>query len=197
MKRAAVVLLAGWSAVACAARGHLATPEEMARLRETTGLVTSGRITLQGPAGRFSTRVVLGVARPDSLRIEIPAGAGLRFLLVARDGRLRADLPQDDAMFEGPATNEVMDRLFGIDVDPKALVAAILGSPPATFSADWRFDRARPVRITLRDARGSKLTLNLDDPETEAPAERAFTFGPPRGESWTLEEMSSRLGLKR
>ena len=197
MKRAVVVLLAAWSAVACAARGHVATPEEMARLRETTGLVTSGRITLEGPAGRFSTRVVLGVARPDSLRLEIPAGAGLRFLLVAKGERLRADLPQDDVMFEGPGTSEVMDRLFGIDVEPKLLVAAILGNPPTAFSVDWRFDGARPVRITLRDAKGSKLTLTLDDAEAEAPAERAFTFGPARRESWTLEEMSSRLGLKR
>lgn len=192
-----MVLLAGWSAVACAARGHIATPEEMARLREATGLVTSGKISLEGPAGRFSTRVVLGVARPDSLRIEIPAGAGLRFLLVARDGRLRADLPQDDAMFEGPGTSEVMDRLFGIEVEPKSLVAAILGSPPEAFTADWRFDRARPVRITLKDGKGSKLTLTLEDPETEAPPLGAFTFGPARRESWTLEEMSSRLGLKR
>ena len=197
MKRAVVVLLAGWSALACAARGHVATPEEMARLREAKGLATSGRITLEGPGGRFSTRVVIGVARPDSLRIEIPAGAGLRFLLVAKDGRLRADLPQDDAMFEGPGTSEVMDRLFGIDVEPKSLVAAILGSPPEAFSADWRFDHSQPVRITLRDLRGSKLTLTLDDPETEAPAERAFTFGPARRESWTLKEMSGRLGLKR
>lgn len=192
-----MVLLAGWSAVACAARGHIATPEEMARLREATGLVTSGKISLEGPAGRFSTRVVLGVARPDSLRIEIPAGAGLRFLLVARDGLLRADLPQDDAMFEGPGTSEVMDRLFGIEVEPKSLVAAILGSPPEAFTADWRFDRARPVRITLKDGKGSKLTLTLEDPETEAPPLGAFTFGPARRESWTLEEMSSRLGLKR
>ncbi len=192
-----MVLLAAWSAVACAARGHIATPEEMARLGEISGLATSGKITLEGPAGRFSTPVVLGVARPDSLRIEIPAGAGLRFLLVAKDGRLRADLPQDNAMFEGPGTSEVMDRLFGIDVEPKSLVAAILGNPPPAFSVDWRFDRARPVRITLRDAKGSRLTLTLDDPETEAPAERAFGFGPARGESWTLEEMSNRLGLKR
>ena len=192
-----MVLLAAWSALACAARGHVATPEEMARLGEISGLVTSGRITLEGPAGRFSTPVVLGLARPDSLRIEIPAGAGLRFLLVAKDGRLRADLPQDDAMFEGPGTSEVMGRLFGIDVEPKSLVAAILGNPPTGFSVDWRFDRSRPVRVTLRDAKGSKLTLTLDDPETGAPAERAFTFGPTRRESWTLEEMSSRLGLKR
>lgn len=169
----------------------------MARLQETNGLSASGRITLEGPTGRFSTRVVLGVARPQSLRIEIPAGGGLRFLLIAKDGRLRADLPQDDAMFEGPGTSEVMDRLFGIRVEPAALIAAVLGSPPEEFRAEWRFDRARPVRITLRDAKGSTLTLALDDVETEAPAERAFAFGAPRRESWTVDLMSSRLGLKR
>ena len=59
----------------------------------------------------------MGARRPDSLRIEIPAAVGLRFLLVSRDGALRADLPGEDAMFEGPQTPEVMNELFGIEVE--------------------------------------------------------------------------------
>ena len=104
MIRRGVVALLAMSLSGCAARGHIATPGEMALLRATDGLSSAGRITLEGPGGKVSARVVFGVARPDSLRIEIPAGTGLRFLLVSKEGRLRAVLPGDDAMLEGPAT---------------------------------------------------------------------------------------------
>ena len=96
--RVLTLLAALWTS-ACAARGHIATPAEVALLRETPGLSASGQITLKGPGGRFATKVVMGVARPDSLRIEIPDGGGLRFLLVCRNGRLRADLPRDGVAF--------------------------------------------------------------------------------------------------
>lgn len=169
----------------------------MALLERTEGLSSSGRITLAGPKGKFSARVVFGVARPDSLRIEIPAGAGLRFLLVAKNGRLRADLPGDDAMFEGPATTEVMNGLFGIDLSPKDLVGAILGSPPESLGVSWRFEQALPAQMTIRGSNNTRLTLNLDEPEVGAPRSRAFEFGPPRARAWSLREMSDRLGLTR
>jgi len=189
--------IAGLSVTACATRGHVATPLEIASLLQSQGLSAAGRLTLRGPQGRFSTGVVFGVARPDSLRIEIPAGTGVRFLLVSANGALRADLPQDDAMFAGPATAEVMDRLFGIDVSPKDLVTAILGAPPPAFRVGWRFDRSLPSQVIIDRASGASLSLTLKDPEIEAPPGRAFEFGPPRNQSWTLQEMSDRLGLKR
>ncbi len=169
----------------------------MARLKEARGLSASGRLTLSGPQGRFSARVVIGVARPDSLRIEIPSGAGLRFLLITREGRLRADLPGDDAMFEGPATGEIMNRLFGIDVEAKDLVGALLGSPPPSMNVTWRFELAQPAQVTLEGSNRTKLSLTVDDPEVESPADRAFAFPPPRARSWTVGEMSDRLGLRR
>ncbi|MBK5255492.1 MAG: hypothetical protein JJE39_05615 [Vicinamibacteria bacterium] len=193
---AALVLL-GYSLAACAARGHIATADEVARLKQASGLSASGRLTLTGPQGRFSTRVVFGVARPDSLRIEIPSGTGLRFLLVATRGKLRADLPQDDAMFAGPGTADVMKRLFGVDVEPKDLVGALLGSPPESLPVSWRFEGARPTQVTLQGSDGARLSLTFDDPEIEPPSDRAFSFGPPRSRSWTLSEMSDRLGLVR
>jgi hypothetical protein len=196
IRRGALTLLAV-SVSACAARGHLATPLDLAGLERTDGLSSAGRITLQGPRGKFSARVVFGVARPDALRLEIPAGAGLRFLLVARDGRLRADLPGDDAMFEGPATPEVMNGLFGIDLAPGDLVAAILGSPPASLDASFRFERSLPAQMTLRGANQTRLTLNFDEPEIQSPPSGAFDFGPPRARAWSLREMSDRLGLTR
>lgn len=168
----------------------------MAQLRQGSGLSSSGRITLSSPQGRFSARVVFGVARPDSLRIEIPAGTGLRFLLVARDGALRADLPGDDAMFEGPGTSEVMNGLFGIDLRPKDLVDAILGSPPRSLRVGWRFERSAPSQVTIHGSNATKLSLTLDDAEIEPPADKAFEVGPPRLHSWTLREMSDRLGLR-
>ncbi len=154
-------------------------------------------MTLSGPRGRFSARVVFGVARPASLRIEIPEGAGLRFLLVTRDGSLRADLPGEDAMFEGPATHDIMNDLFGIDIEPRDLAEALLGTPPQTMDVTWRFDRDLPTQMVLRASNASKLSLTLDDPEVTPPPARAFEFGTPRGRSLTLKEMADRLGLRR
>lgn len=185
------------ASVGCAARGHVATPDEMARLRQAGGLSASGRITLKGPAAGFSTRLLFGVSEPDSLRLEIASGAGLRFLLLSAAGRLRAELPLDDAMFEGPATREVMNGMFGVDLDPKDLVRAILGSPPPAFQAGWRFDRTLPAQITLRGPNRKRLSLTLDEVDLQSPGSQAFEFGPPRGQSWTLPQMSQRLGLRR
>lgn len=197
MRALGLGLLAALVVSGCAARGHVATPEQITSLKQTSGLSASGRISLSGARGRFSTRVVFGVARPDALRIEIPDGAGLRFLLISKEGLLRADLPRDDAMFEGQGTREVMNELFGIDLDPGALVGALLGSPPRGFTLSWRFDQSRPAQVTIEGPDASKLTLTLDDPNPQAPPERAFAFPPPRESSLSLAEMSERLGLRR
>jgi hypothetical protein len=169
----------------------------MARLGQAEGLKSSGRLTLQGPRGKFSTAVIFGAARPDSLRLEIPGGGGLRFLLVAKDGRLRADLPGDDAMFEGNATREVMNSLFGVDLAPKDLVDAILGSPTDSLEVNWRFENSLPSQVVMTGPNRTRLTLNLEDPEIETPRPAAFDFGRPRGRALRLEEMSQRLGLTR
>ncbi len=192
-----LALWLGLAAGGCAARSHVATPDEIERLREAAGLSTSGRLTLKGPEGRLSARVVIGVARPDSLRIEIPAGAGLRFLLVSRRGLLRADLPGDDAMYEGPATREVVQGLFGIDIEPADLVEAILGASKKALPSSWRFGALGPSKVTIHGPDSTKLTLTIDDSRLESPPDRAFEFGPPRRLVWSLLEMSSRLGLRR
>lgn len=192
-----MVALLAVSLSACTTRGHIASPAEMALLEKAEGLSSAGRITLSGPKGRFSARVVFGAARPEALRIEIPAGTGLRFLLVAKDGRLRADLPGDDAMYEGPATTEVMKALFGIDLSPRDLVGAILGSPPDSLSLSWRFERSAPVRLAIRGSNETSLVLSLDEPLMVAPRPQAFEFGPTRERVWSLREMSDRLGLTR
>lgn len=192
-----LTLLAALWASGCAARGHIATPAEVALLRESAGLSASGQITLKGPGGRFGTRVVLGVARPDSLRIEIPDGGGLRFLLVCRNGTLRADLPRDGVVFEGPANRVVMRQLFGIDLDPEALVGAVLGASPDGFAVRWRFERSMPTQVTIEGPDATRLSLTLDDPEIKAPLARAFESGPIRGTRVSLDEMSDRLGLRR
>ena len=184
--------------IGCAARGHIATPDELTRLQQTAGWSASGKIAIAGPKGRFSARVVFGVARPDSLRIEIPAGAELRFLLVCRNGSLRADFPADDAMYEGPATPEVMNRLFGIELDPADLVGAMLGAPsPASVRTRWRFERAAPAIFTLEGPNQTRLTLTLHEADLTVPSERAFEFAGPRSRIWTLAEMADRLGLRR
>ena len=180
----------------CAARGHVATPAEMAGLRASSGLTASGKITLRGPRGRFSTRVLFGVDRAGSLRLEIPAGAGLRFLLVCRGDRLRAELPQEGASYEGEASAEVMSRLFGIDLAPRDLANAILGEAAAEVDARWRFDRGQPAALSLRRGETS-LPLTLADPETEAPGPDAFALRPIQGALLSLDDMAARLGLTR
>ncbi|MEO8499388.1 MAG: hypothetical protein ABI565_00635 [Vicinamibacteria bacterium] len=197
MKAKPLTLLIAAAIAGCATRGHIATPDEMARLNSARGLSASGRLTLSGPKGRFSARVVFGVARPDALRIEVPEGTGLRFLLVAREGRLRADRPGDDAMFEGPSTREVMSGLFGIDLSPSDLVNAILGAPPQHLDVGWRFERNGPAQVSIRGVSHIRLTLTLDEPEVESPRPEAFAPGPPRAHVLGLREMSERLGLTR
>ena len=192
-----MALLLATSLGACATRGHIATPDEKARLTGAAGLSASGRLTLVGPKGKFAARVVFGVARPDAVRIEIPAGTGLRFLLVTKGGTLRADLPGDDAMFEGPGTSEIMNGLFGIDLSPEDLVGAILGSPKPSLDVTWRFDKTLPAQVTIQGTNNTRLTLTLDDPEVASPPPQAFAFGPGRRQAWTLLEMSDRLGLTR
>jgi hypothetical protein len=194
--RVAALLFAA-SLAGCATRGHVATPDEVARLERAGGLSASGKITLSGPKGKFSARVVFGVARPDALRIEIPGGTGLRFLLVAKEGILRADLPGDDAMFEGPGTREVMNGLFGIDLSPADLVRAVLGPPPPSMEVGWRFAKTLPAQVSIRGSNQTRLSITLDDAEVEAPKPRAFDFGPARARVFTLREMSDRLGLTR
>jgi hypothetical protein len=141
--------------------------------------------------------LVFGAARPDFLRIEIPAGTGLRFLLVTGNGELRADFPEDDATFKGLGTKEVMSELFGIELSPADMVSAILGSPPPPLSVRFRFERGLPVQLIIRDARDAQLTMSLDEGEMSPPGPEAFEFPSPRARAWTLKEMSTRLGLHR
>ena len=100
-------------------------------------------------------------------------------------------------MFEGPATSEVMNGLFGIDLAPGDLVSAILGSPPDALRVSWRFERTAPAQMTIEGSNHTRLTLNLDEPEIESPRPQAFDFGPPRPHAWSIREMSDRLGLTR
>ena len=100
-------------------------------------------------------------------------------------------------MFEGPGTTEVMNLLFGIDLEPKDLVNAILGSPAESLNVGWRFERTLPVQVTIRGSNATRLTLSLDEAEVQLPRSQAFDFGPPRGSAWTIREMADRLGLTR
>jgi hypothetical protein len=100
-------------------------------------------------------------------------------------------------MFEGPATTEVMNDLFGIDLSPKDLVLALLDQPSASVSVEWRFDQGKPVRVVVRRSQDAQLSLALDDPEMAQPQATAFDFSADRKTAWTLAQMSDRLGLTR
>ena len=196
-RRFAALIAFAVLAAGCAARGHVATPDELALLREASGLSASGKITLSGPGGRFSTRMLIGVAKPDLVRLEIPAGTGLRFRLITNGETLLADLPGEAVFFRGASSRGVLEALFGVEIEPRDLVAAVLGNQPTDFRTAWRFDRALPVHMKIDGREGRALAMSLDDTELAAPSAEAFVVDPPRSSPVSLEEMSSRLGLRR
>ena len=192
-----IALGVAFAAAGCAARGRIANPSEVRELQQAGGLSASGQLTLSGPSGRIRTRVVLGMARPDALRIEIPAGASLRFLLTTNDGQLSAVLPLEGVRYDGEASPMVMSTLFGIDFGPQALVASALGGTDPGLDASWRFDRGAPSEIVLTGRSGGSLKLALDDVELVPPPPMAFRPSESGALSVSLDEMSRRLGLRR
>jgi hypothetical protein len=193
----------GLTAPWCAPRGRIATPAELARLKAAPGFVGSGQLRVSSPLGRFRAPILIGVARPDRIRLEVLAGPGASFVLVSRDGLLGAEYPVARARFEGKGDRSTIASLFGASLAPDELVGALLGAPPprARFY-EWRFESGAPRNVRLHLSDGSRLDFILDGdeaaPELKDVEASAFTAPAPSESvrSVDVDTMARLLGLR-
>lgn len=169
---------------ACAARFRPADPAAAARALRAQSYSGDLKLSLAGPTLRARTAVLVGFRRPDTMRIEVPGPSGARLVAVARDGKLAAVFPAHQAYFEGDATAEVLEALFGVSLTPRQVMDALLGVGGPGLS-DYRVDwgSAVPARIEARLDDGARLKLEvrsadidpaLPDAAFEAPAHSGF-----------------------
>jgi hypothetical protein len=193
---AALAIVAG--VAGCAARGRPATPGDLALLRAAPGLVASGQLGISGPRGRFRTDVLIGVARPDRIRIEIASATGPRFVLVAGSGRVTADYPGERARFTGPSDAATIGAVFGASISARDLAEVLLGGEAPDAAVAWRFDGGLPAGARVRLNTGERLDLSLASPELREATAGAFEARPdPRLEPVDAPTMARLLGLRR
>lgn len=202
MRRASLFRVAGLCLAlsSCAAHGRIATPLEIASLRNAEGLVASGRLKLRNARGSLTIPVVMGALRPDKIRIEVPSGGGIRFLFIVANGHIVAEDPSTRTRFTGAANEASLFDLFGVRLSTDELVASLFGKPPSRASTyEWRFEAGRPREVTIALQSGEGLSFRLDDPELERPPATAFAIDASREnyEPVTALEMSRHLGLRR
>ncbi len=90
----------------------------------------TAEIALSGKAGRtrLRGRVLAGLERPDSVRLEgiAPFGAPV-FIFAAKGGRATLLLPRDNRVLRDAAPAAVVEALTGVPLAPDALAAALNG----------------------------------------------------------------------
>jgi hypothetical protein len=150
--------------------------ESAAAARSWSGNV---RVSVNGPAVRGRSRVLLAFRRPDAVRLEIPGPAGARLVAVIRAGRLVAVLPADRAFLETEATASELEALLGVALAPGELMDLLVGVPPAglrAYRAQWGV--ALPRRIEAELADGTRLKATVDEAEAGRDLSEA-AFDPP------------------
>jgi hypothetical protein len=123
-----------------------------------TALTADVRVSGSVDRQRVRARLIAGVARPASARLEAvaPFGAPL-FVFVARAGEATLLLPRDDRVLEHGRPAEVLDAATGVPLDPAALRVTLTGcasNPDAAgaraIGADWRVVRDGDGELYLR-----------------------------------------------
>ncbi|HZR25791.1 MAG TPA: hypothetical protein VFA59_19485 [Vicinamibacterales bacterium] len=120
----------------------------------------TAEVAVSGSIGgdKIRGRMLAGVARPSSARIEAPApfGAPL-FIFVARGDEATLLLPRDDRVLQHGKPEAVLEAVAGVPLDPAALRAALTGCAQAADAGearalgdDWRVLRDGPTQIYLR-----------------------------------------------
>ena len=110
-------------------------PDFLQAYRTATSACSSVRtltaeLTLSGSAGgrRIRGRAIVGVERPDSLRLEGVAPFGPpAFILAARGGTGTLLLPRDERVLRGTPPQEILGALTGISLNPADLQAVLTG----------------------------------------------------------------------
>lgn len=113
----------------------------------------SGSVGTQGLRGRL----LVGVAAPDSARVEAVAPFGQPvFILVAKDGDATLLLPRDERVLPHGKPADVLEAVAGLPLDGADLRRALAGCPAAPDSAsgqalgdDWRLLADGPDTVYL------------------------------------------------
>jgi hypothetical protein len=90
----------------------------------------TAELGLSGRAGgnRVRGRAIVGVARPDSLRLEGVAPFGPpAFILAARGGNATLLLPRDDRVLRNAPPDQILEALAGVALSPADLQAVLTG----------------------------------------------------------------------
>ncbi len=115
----------------------------------------SAEVALSGRVSgrRVRARLLVGLARPDGVRVEAlaPFGAPV-FVLTGRDGDATLLMPRENRVVSDVPAEAILDALAGLAFSPADLLALVSGclsasgdpSAPLAFGAAWR-------QVTLGD----------------------------------------------
>jgi len=146
------------------ASAALPPPTVIAQARVARSYSASLRVSLKGPEIRARTRALVAFRRPDALRVEIPGPTGVRLVAVAREGKLTAVFPGEQAVFEGEAGAADLEALLGVALGPEEVMDLLVGSPSPrlrSYEARWGPTLPRAIDATLPD--GGRLKVTVDD----------------------------------
>lgn len=125
------------------------------------------KVHLKGPDGRGRTTVLVGFARPDALRLEIPGPTGARVVVVAHGADLTAVFPSERAVYRGGASAADVEAVLGVGLAPGEIMDLLVGAPPprvASARVWWGERLPKRVKCTLPD--GTRLDVRLRDVDT-------------------------------
>ena len=177
-----------------ASDGRDVVADATAACQRVTSLTAEIAVTGSVGGQRVRGHMLVGVARPASVRLEAaaPFGAPL-FIFVARGTDATLLLPRDDRVLEHGRPEEVLDAVAGVPLDPIDLRSVLTGcalAPDASDArqpnADWRIVPDGPGHLYMhRDGPGRPWRL------------AAATRSPDRGEGWRAEYRDFQDGLPR
>lgn len=195
-RRWLTVAVLALAAPGCGKRWTVPDPAVVASAAAASSYSAQLRISLDGPALRARTPVLLAFRRPDALRIEVPGPAGPRLVAVASQGALWAAFPADRAFFSGRATEADFEALLGVALTPAEVMDLLVGRPVPrlrAYEARWR-GGALPARIDATLPDGGRLRVTVDEAEAGAPVpEQAFAEPPHDGYRAIAAEEARRL----
>jgi hypothetical protein len=120
----------------------------------------SAEIGVSGSAGgqRLRGRLLVGVAAPDSARLEAVAPFGPPvFIFVARNDDATLLLPRDDRVLQHGKPLDVLEAVAGLPIDARDLLHVLTACPSSpdakaatAFGADWRVVADAPGATYLR-----------------------------------------------
>lgn len=190
----AIAVAGGLWAAGCASL-PAASPAARADAQRVTTYTANLRVSMRGPELRGRADVVVGFRRPDALRVELPAGTGLRLLAVAQGERLVVAFPGERSYYEGPATAEAFGSLLGVALTPADLMDVLLGLTPARVrSLDVQWGPIAPSRVVAQLHDGTRLEARVREPELGRPLGDG-AFAPPVTAGWqrlTMDEARGR-----